>query len=350
MLDKSPATPPLSSPERFFRLARRWLSMSCLLLVAPATMACNTPADCNVKGQFHRAQAMELARSMTVIQGPSRSYDTSSGVSDALAKSFKQWEDSKKAEQRAADEREREADRKAVNVRFSADDIKNDQRRILIIGAEDGRATRQNQLGVALLNGELGFTADKQRGIYWLRKAAAQGEPNALVNLADILINGEYGVTPDPLTGLQLYTLLMGQGGSSRADQAAFIMNKAYEIYDKTPGFYPHALEAALNAQAVGAPRSGAVIFHYVVDFSATPHDDRVRALLESPGAPADIQAARGVATLTGTFGFTRDVKRGQALLQQSADEGHDGAKRFLALLTCLRAAKSPADQGKCSM
>ncbi|MEY2690104.1 MAG: hypothetical protein RL375_4304 [Pseudomonadota bacterium] len=324
--------------------------MTCLLLAAPTATACNTPAECNVKGQFHRAQAMELSRSMTVIREPSRSYDANSGVSGALANSFKQWENSKKAEQRAADEREREADRKAVNIRFSADDIKNDQRRILIIGAEDGRATRQNQLGVALLNGELGFTADKQRGIYWLRKAAAQGEPNALVNLADILINGDYGVTPDPLTGLQLYTLLMAQGGSSRADQAAFIMNKAYEIYGTTPDFYPHALEAALNAQAVDAPRSGAVIFHYVVDFNVTPHDDRVRALLESADAPADIQAARGVATVTGTFGLKRDVKRGQAMLQQSADAGHVGAKRFLALITCLRAAKSPADQGKCSM
>ncbi len=324
--------------------------MSCLLLTAPAAMACNTPAECNVKGQFHRAQAMELSRSMTVIREPSRSYDANSGVSGALANSFKQWEDSKKAEQRAADDREREADRKAVNVRFSADDIKNDQRRILIIGAEDGRATRQNQLGVALLNGELGFSADKQKGIYWLRKAATQGEPNALVNLADILINGDYGVKPDPLTGLQLYTLLIAQGGSSRPDQAAFIMNKAYEIYEKYPDFYPHALEAALNAQAVGAPRAEPVIFHYVVDVSATPHDARLRTLLESPGATVDIQAARGVATLMGTFGITRDPKRGQAMLQQSADDGHEGAKRFLALLMCLRAAKSPADQGKCNM
>jgi TPR repeat protein len=293
---------------------------------------------------------MELARSMDVIRTPSQSYEASSGVSNALANSFKQWEDSKKAEQRAADEREREADRKAVNIRFGADDIKNDQRRVLIIGAEDGRASRQNQLGVAFLNGELGFSSDKQKGMYWLRKAAAQGEPNALVNLADILINGDYGVTPDPLTGLQLYSLLIAQGGSSRADQAAFTMNKAYEIYDKYPDFYPHALEAALNAQAVGAPRAEPVIFHYVVDFSVTPHDARLRALLESPGAAADIRAAHGVATVMGTFGITRDAKRGQAMLQQSADEGHEGAKRFLALITCLRSAKSPAEQGKCSM
>jgi TPR repeat protein len=313
-------------------------------------MACNTPADCNIKGQFHRAQAMELARSMDVIRAPSRSYDASSGVSDALAHSFKQWEDSKKAEQRAADQREREADRKAVNIRFSSDDIKNDQRRVLIIGAEDGRATRQNQLGVALLNGELGFSSDRQKGMYWLRKAAAQGEPNALVNLADILINGDYGLPPDPLTGLQLYTLLISQGGSSRADQAAFTMNKAYEIYDKYPDFYPHALEAALNAQAVGAPRAEPVIFHYVVDFSATPHDARLRALLESPGAATDIRAAHGVATVMGAFGITRDATRGQAMLQQSAEEGHEGAKRFLALITCLRSATSPAEQGKCTM
>jgi TPR repeat protein len=350
MFRQSPATTRSRHPASFFRQVREWSTICFLLAAAPVALACNTPAECNVKGQFHRAQALELSRSMTSVRESSRSYDASGGVSGALAQSFKQWEDSKKAEQNAADAREREADRKAVNVRFSADDIKNDQRRVLIIGAEDGRATRQNQLGVALLNGELGFSTDKQRGMYWLRKAAAQGNPDALVNLADILINGDYGVTPDPLTGLQLYTLLIGQGGSTRADQAAFTMNKAYDIYDKYPEFYPHALDAALNAQATGAPGAGPIIFHYVVDFSVTPHDARLRSLLESPDAGVDIRAARAVATRLGVFGIRRDVDQGQAMLQTSAAEGHEGARRFLALLTCLHSAKSPDEQKKCSM
>lgn len=62
--------------------------------------------------------------------------------------------------------------------------------RLYIRAAEAGYAPAQNFAGYRLISG-IGLPADTLRGIYWLEKAALQGDPRACNNLGSLLAAGE---------------------------------------------------------------------------------------------------------------------------------------------------------------
>jgi TPR repeat protein len=319
----------------------------------PNALACNTVAECNVEGKFNRAIELDLQRSYAPVQNSPR--DTSSsydGVSSALANSFKSWEDSKNAAWDESHARylawEKEELSKPV-TRFSEADIANDRRNVLIFGAEDGRAMRQNQLGLALLNGTYGFQVDVGKGMYWLRKAATQGDHHALRNLADILIAGDYDVKPEPIVGLQLYELYISASGLSASDQASFLLNKAVEIYKKDDGFYPQLIEAAFKANALGVAHAPQVIYKLSVVSEPSPTDLKLKTLLETPSSNPYLVATSAYATARGVFGMTKDKVKGREIIKTEAALGHQPAIDYLQLINCFSEAKIAEDKQACA-
>ncbi len=319
----------------------------------PAAWACNTVPECNVKGQFNRAIALDLQRSYPRTGSSPGTLGSGSGsaLSSALANSFQRWEASRNAESDAVQARYRALDREASQkpvVRFTEADIANDRRNVLIFGAEEGRALRQNQLGVALLTGELGFEANPQKAMYWLRKAAAQGDHNALSNLADILTSGEYGVPADPVSGLQMHALFIASSGLSPAEQASFLMNKSIEVFKKDDRYYPHLMAASLKAQALGVAHAPQVIYKLSLVAPPSTADAPLKALLSAPTNDPYLRATLAFATAVGRFGVTKDRAQGLALLQAEVAAGQQPAVDFQLLLQCLQAAQKTGDQQAC--
>jgi TPR repeat protein len=319
----------------------------------PNAFACNTVAECNVEGNYNRAIALDLQRSYAPAQNSPR--DTSSsydGVSSALANSFKSWEDSKNAAWDESHARYLAWEKEELSkprTFFSEAAIANDRRKVLIFGAEDGRALRQNQLGVALLNGELGFKANAEKGMFWLHKAAKQGDHDALRNLASILISGNYGVKPEPEVGLQLYELYMSASGLSASDQASFLLNKAVEIYKKDDRFYPQLIEAAFKANALGVAHAPQVIYKLSVVSEPSPTDLKLKTLLETPSSNPYLVFTSAYATAKGIFGMTKDKVKGREIIQAEAALGHQPAIDYLQLMKCFSEAKTPEDKQACA-
>ncbi len=323
-------------------------------LSAPVAWACNTAAECNAQGQFNRATALYLRSTY-----PSNSSSTSSGqgtsgsaLSSALANSFSSWEARRNAESDALLARERALDREALRkpiVRFSQVDIDRDRRDVLIYGAQDGRALRQNQLGVVLLTGQLGFEPDPQKGLYWLRKAASQGDHNALINLAEILTQGQHGVPADPASGLQMYALFIGSSGLNPADQAAFLLNKTIEVFKRDDRFYPQLIAATLKAHAWGVAHAPQVLYKLILVSPPSFTDPELKALLSAPGSDPYLQATRAFATATGRFGMAKDKAQGRAILKTEVDLGHQPAIDLQLLMQCLQEPERVGKQQDCA-
>ncbi|NOU01371.1 MAG: sel1 repeat family protein [Gallionella sp.] len=318
----------------------------------PNAFACNTVAECNVEGKFNRAIELDLQRSYAPAQNSPRDSSSSyDGVSSALANSFKSWEDSKNAAWDVSHARYLAWEKEELSkprTFFSEADIANDRRNVLIFGAEDGRAMRQNQLGLSLLNGTNGFQVDVGKGMYWLRKAATQGDHHALRNLANILIAGDYGVKPEPEVGLQLYELYMSASGLSASDQASFLLNKAVEIYKKDDRFYPQLIEAAFKANTLGVAHAPQVIYKLSVVSEPSTTDLKLKTLLETPSSNLYLVAASAYATEKGIFGMTKDKVKGREIIQAEAALGHQPAIDYLQLIKCLNETKTLEDRQAC--
>ena len=316
---------------------------------------CNA-ARYNCLETFYKNQAIKAYNSANAVRpnasGPSASGGSYDGISGALANSFAGLKARQDADIAAGDARMRawaEASRKAF-VPFSAADISDTKRSILIIGANDGRASRQNQLAVALLNGELGFNVDVDKGLYWLRKAAAQGDVNATRSLAEILINGEYGLKPDYLQGLLLFEVLVSASGMPASEQASLLMDQTVDIFKIDDGFYSQLVEAALKAHALNVPEAPQVLYKLTMVSSAAPTsvDAKLKALLDSPSKDQYLVAAGAFALSNGFFGLERNKKRGKEILQSEADLGHQAAIDILRLSDCYAKAKTPQEQSAC--
>ena len=85
--------------------------------------------------------------------------------------------------------------------------------------AEAGNASAQNDLGVSYI---LGLDVDKDvaTGVAWLEKAAAQGDNEAVYNLAGLYRSGT-GVVKDPARAITLY--LQAVAGGEPATPLAFM-------------------------------------------------------------------------------------------------------------------------------
>lgn len=331
-----------------------------VLLCALGTNAwadnCNA-ARYNCLETFYKNQAIKAYNSANAVRpnttsGSSSGGGSYDGISSALANSFASLQARQDAEYAAGAARTRareEASRKAF-VPFSAADIADTKRSVLIIGARDGRASRQNQLAVALLNGELGFSVDVERGLYWLRKAAAQGDINATRSLAEILINGEYGVKPDYAEGLLLYEALVTASGMPAHQQASLLMDQTIDIFKMDDSFYPQLAEVALKANALNVPEAPQVIYKLTMVSSKTPTavDGKLKALLDSPSKNQYLVAAAAFAMSNGYFGIERDKKRGKEILQAQADAGQQAAIDILKIGDCYAKAKTPQEQSVC--
>jgi TPR repeat protein len=305
---------------------------------------------------FYKNQAIKANNSANAVRSNSSSSSNSSGSNDglssALAHSFAGLKARQDAEIAAGDARAKawdEASRKAF-VPFSGEDIADSRRKVLIIGANDGRASRQNQLGVALLNGELGFSVDADKGIYWLRKAAAQGDVHAARNLVEIVMEGQYGIKPDYVYGLQLFEVLVAASGMPEGEQAAMMMNQTIDIFKKDERFFASLAEAALKANALNVPEAPQVLYKLTMVSSPapTPVDTKLKTLFESPLKDPYLVAASAFAMSNGFFGIPKDKKRGKEILQAQANLGHQAAIDILKVTDCFSKAKTPADQTAC--
>jgi TPR repeat protein len=351
MTQDAPLNPSLSAPRKAWRVFCAGVAWG---FCVSAAWACNTAAECNVKGQFHRADALYLRSTYPNNASNSRGTSSSgsgSALSSALANSFQRWEASRNAESDAVEARYRALDREARNkpvARFSEADIANDRRNVLIFGAEEGRALRQNQLGVALLSGGMGFVADPQKGLYWLRKAAAQGDHDALSNLAEVLTDGEYGVAADPVTGMQMHALFIGSSGLSPTDQTAYLLNKWIGVFKRNDRYYPQLIDAALKAHGQGVAHASQVIYKLILVAPPSPADARIQALLSTPNGDPYLLATRAFATAAGLLGVAKDPAQGLALLKAEVDLGHQPAIDVQLLLQCLQNAQTTDQRKAC--
>lgn len=318
-------------------------------LCIPIAHACNTAADCRVEGQFNRAMSMDLQRSYSTTPSNSSGNSSSNALSTALANSFKQWEASKNAESKAADARYNawaEAARKRPITRFTDTEIANAERNILIFGAEEGRAKRQNQLGLALLEGSSGFTVDTEQGLHWLKKAAEQGDHNALMNLAIILTEGSYGIKSDPMLGLKMFELYINASKLSDIEKATFLMDKSVEIYKADDTFLPQAMNAALNAYSLGVDYAPSVIFKLVL--VNPPTNPKLKEVLDNSRNPF-IVAAKGLAITHGLAGFTQDKSKGQEIIQAEAALNRQPSIDYVNFLNCSKKYEKPEEiESKC--
>ncbi|MEQ1527045.1 MAG: hypothetical protein ABL911_09905 [Gallionella sp.] len=316
--------------------------VSAALTTTPSALAdCLSEADCSRKGDFTRANKLSQERANKDEQ----SANLAAGIA-----SLKVAQD---AEIAAGDARMKAFDDEARrNFRpFSEADLADSRRNILIAGANDGRALRQTQLGMALLEGYEGFQVDVAKGIYWLHKAAAQGQVDAVKNLAETYIKGEYGIKPDYIYGFQLYKTLVRSRGMPGVEQAALLMDQAIDIFKRDEEiFYSQLAETALEANALGVPAAPQVIYKLtmVSSSSPTPIDSKFKATLETPSNNPYLIAASAYAITNGYFGIAKDKQRGKEMLQAEADAGHQPSIDILKIRGCFAAAKTPEDKNAC--
>lgn len=77
-----------------------------------------------------------------------------------------------------------------------------DARRYLTLAAGKGVKDAQYKLGMALMDGGMGFPIDKAKGVFWLEKAANEGHPVAAARLTHAYALGT-GVRRDPARALR---------------------------------------------------------------------------------------------------------------------------------------------------
>jgi hypothetical protein len=305
-----------------------------------SALACSTEVECKVQKDFYRAERLHterLAYSHSVGNGLAQFADLKSYQEDEVAAGD--------ARMKAFDEAARRA-----FVPFSDADIANARRNILIVGANDGRASRQTQLGIALLSGDEGFRVDVEKGIYWLRKAAAQGDVSAIKKLALIYLKGGYGIKPDYFYGFQLYEVLIGASGMPESEQASVLMNQAIAIFSHEDGFYPLLVDSALKANTLGVPAAPQVIYKLTVVSLPlpTPMNTKLRAVLEAPSGNPYLIAANAVAISRGAFGIAKDIIRSENMLKAEANLGHQPAIDILNIRACFAEAKTPEAKKGC--
>lgn len=305
---------------------------------------------------FYRNRAIEAGRNANAVSSSSTSSSTSgadAALSAALAKGIASLKASQDVEVAAGDVRMKAFDEAAKRafVPFSEADIADSRRNILIVGANDGRALRQNQLGIVLLNGYEGFQVNVEKGLFWLHKAAAQGDVNAVKTLAEIFTEGLYGVKPDYIYGFQLYETLVSSSGMPEVEQAALLMNQAIDIFKKDEeSFYPKLAETALIANTLGVPAAPQVIYKLTMVSSSSPTsvDSKFKAVLETPSSNPYLIAANAVAMSRGSFGIAKDKTRGKEILKAEAELGHQPSIDILKIRDCFDAAKTPEDKKVC--
>lgn len=321
--------------------SRTFLVSIALATTMPSALAgCLSEADCSRKGDFTRANKLSQERANKDEQ----SANLAAGIASLKA--------AQDAEVAAGDARMKAFDDEARrNFRpFSEADLADSRRNILIAGANDGRALRQTQLGMALLEGYEGFQVDVEKGMYWLHKAAAQGQVNAVKNLAETYIKGEYGIKPDYIYGFQLYQVLIDSSGMPEGEQASMLMKQAIDIFRMDDSFYAQLAETALKANTLGVPEAPQVIYKLtmVSSPSPTPVDAKLKVLLEAPSNNPYLIAANAFAITNGYFGIAQDKKRGKEILQAEAEAGHQPSKDILKIKECFAAAKTPEDKNAC--
>jgi len=72
--------------------------------------------------------------------------------------------------------------------------------------AKKGDAFSEAQLGEGYINGSIGYFPNFDKGLYWLNKAAEQGDPIAYINLAELYNQGA-GVEQDSAKAKKYYEL-----------------------------------------------------------------------------------------------------------------------------------------------
>lgn len=87
---------------------------------------------------------------------------------------------------------------------------------------QDIKGTAQYNLGVMYLNG-MGIAQDTTEGLSWLKKAAGNGNRDALLGLARIYLKGLYGVTPDK-TEAFAWVIKLANRGDAQGQYNAGIM------------------------------------------------------------------------------------------------------------------------------
>ena len=80
-----------------------------------------------------------------------------------------------------------------------------------LVDAKGGDADAQYFVATALLDGQDGFKRNEREGIAWLRRAAAQGNADALYVLAWLHEVGD-GVAHDPTEAQRLFTRAAAHG------------------------------------------------------------------------------------------------------------------------------------------
>jgi hypothetical protein len=309
---------------------------------------------------FYRNQAVDANRRANAVSTPSSRSSNSSnsggsydGLSSALANSFaglKARQDAAFAAGAARTRAWEESESRKKIVRFTDEELADINRNILIIGANDGRAQRQNQLGVALLEGLKGFRVDVEKGVFWLRKAAAQGDVNAMENLTEIFTEGKFGIKPDYLYGFQLYELLVSSSGMPEVERASMLMNQAIYIFKMDDSFYPQLVDVALKANGLGVQEAAKIIYKLtmVSSLTPTPVDANLKSFFEAPSKDPYIIAANGFAIGAGYFGISQDRKRGKEILQAEANSGHQPSIDILKIRDCMATKKTAEEKKEC--
>lgn len=179
---------------------------------------------------------------------------------------------------------------------------------LCILSAEKGYAPAQNYLGFKYYRGE-GIGKDIGKGLYWMEKAAMQGDPKGANNLGWMLSEGEgvirdyvkaafwlrraadaglpagqaqladllrmgRGVAADTIAADSLYTLAI-RGGLRDAE--AKLLSMQHERWHRLQA--DSALRLGIDHYIHRAPTIGVTLFEQVAAGSPTPTDSAARAV-----------------------------------------------------------------------